>query len=58
MGGSGPYREAATTLASAILRATDTHNHLVFFSVLPLGHTCYVEGLKCIPLVSAKGGLK
>lgn len=30
VGGSGPYREAATTLASATLRATDTHNHLVF----------------------------
>lgn len=29
VGGSGPYREAGTTLASAILRAKDIHNHLV-----------------------------
>lgn len=29
MGGSGPYREAGTTLASAILSARDIHNHLV-----------------------------
>lgn len=45
VGGSGPYREAATTLASATLRATDTtHNHLVFFILLPVvPHTC------CLP---------
>lgn len=29
VGGSGPYREAGTTLASAILSAKDIHNHLV-----------------------------
>lgn len=29
MGGNGPYREAGTTLASAILSAKDIHNHLV-----------------------------
>lgn len=29
VGGSGPYREAGTTLASAILNSGDTHNHLV-----------------------------
>lgn len=29
VGGNGPYREAGTTLASAILSAKDIHNHLV-----------------------------
>lgn len=29
VGGSGPYREAGTTLASAILSAKDIYNHLV-----------------------------
>jgi len=29
VGGSGPYREAGTTLASAILSAKNIHNHLV-----------------------------
>lgn len=33
VGGSGPYREAGTTLASAILSARDIHNHLVLLAL-------------------------
>jgi len=29
VGGSGPYREAGTTLASTISSSKDIHNHLV-----------------------------
>lgn len=40
VGGSGPYREAGTTLASAILSARNTHNHLVPLALSLTWRTC------------------
>lgn len=61
VGGSGPYREAGTTLASAILSATDIYNHLVPLALSHdthavvrrplLGHRS-TKGSSSLPLVS------
>lgn len=43
MGGNGPYREAGTTLASAILSAKDIHNHLVSHSHSHVAHVLSLD---------------
>lgn len=62
MGGSGPYREAATTLASATLRASDTTQPPCVFHPSPSGpsHVLLTNPLKkrVFHSASAKQGPK
>lgn len=45
VGGSGPYREAGTTLASAILSAKDIYNHLVPLALSHDTHAVVIRSL-------------
>lgn len=55
VGGSGPYREAGTTLASTILSAKDIHNHLVPLA-LSRGTRVVVTRRPLLDIRSTKGG--